>query len=192
MEQLSPGSLTSEWMAAYFQRRAAGRTADEAIAEACVLCPCMGKARAHIELVGLPLTVPVTGGAKGLKDSAADPLLSEHGKWRREHLGALKTVYGKAPYFDHLARLLEEVYRSSEGLALSGFARSLLAVAEKWCPPGLEIPTGIEEAAAETKALIFPRLSIFDALFRLGKRSSLGWSSTNTEWGKEESSDIQA
>ena len=129
------------------------------------------------------LSVPVEGGARTLRRMPAEPVrLSEHGGWRRVHWGALTAAYGRAPYFEHLAPALEEIYgRPWE--YLHEFCAAIDAVvcdAMRWqtsaaeiaalCPPGHPVPL----RWTETAAAIRPELSIYDAVFHLGPEAILG------------------
>lgn len=133
----------------------------------------VGKEAARCDIATGRLTVPVVGGAAVLKCRDANPLLSEHGKWRREHLGAWNAAYGRTPYFTHLMPQIEEVYADSEGITLDEFSRRLLGVALRWLDPEALTATGdtIEAVRREIRAKVDPRLSIFDAIFRLGRET---------------------
>ena len=57
------------------------------------------------------LSVPIVGGGKILKRHIKEKiLLSEHGNWRHLHWGAIFSAYGKAPFFEHYAPLIEPLY----------------------------------------------------------------------------------
>ena len=58
------------------------------------------------------LSIPVAGGARALRDSRKidEILLSDHGDWRRVHLGAIEAAYGRTPFFNHIFPDLKEVY----------------------------------------------------------------------------------
>lgn len=146
-----------------------------------------GKDFARTRIEGGMLGVPVEGGAQVLKRYGAEPMLSEHGKWRREHLGAWQAAYGRTPYFIHLMPEIEAVYRESEleALTLEEFNERLLRVAERW----LQWDETLEAAAmpAEASKPDFKAVaeamrekirwdhSIFEALFRFGKETRLAF-----------------
>lgn len=146
-----------------------------------------GKDFARTRIEGGMLGVPVEGGAQVLKRYGAEPLLSEHGKWRREHLGAWQAAYGRTPYFIHLMPEIEAVYRESEleTLTLEEFNERLLRVAERWLQwdekvivPGA--PSGHTEPdfkaiAERLRGKIRWDHSIFEALFRFGKETRLAF-----------------
>lgn len=75
------------------------------------------------------LTVPVIG-QKGQKTSLNDIQLAD-GKWRREHLGALRSAYGKAPWFEHYFFQLEGLYAEHHSLLID-FAKASQQLLAKW------------------------------------------------------------
>lgn len=133
----------------------------------------VGKEAARCRIAGGRLTIPVEGGASVLKRKDADPVLSEHGKWRREHLGTWSAAYGRTPFYTHLMPQIEEVYLNSESLTLGQFNRRLLEVACQWLDRRVLEASGctIEAVRKEIRAKVDPQLSIFDAIFRLGKET---------------------
>lgn len=74
------------------------------------------------------LSVPVSGGASTIKHG--DPLgweISEHGRWREMHLGALDACLSATPYYRHLIPKVGEIIRSG-GPMVADFCRSLDSV----------------------------------------------------------------
>ena len=139
-------------------------------------------ARMHILSAGREtvLSVPVEGGANALKRRDASPAISGHGKWRREHLGALETAYSRTPYYPHLIPEIEAVYALPDGTLLEEFNRRLLEVALRWCDCGVspeEMPRHVLAYGRETATKINLNLSIFDALFRFGKDTGIALAS---------------
>lgn len=144
-----------------------------------------GKNAARILLrEGRTLSIPVAGGAHQLKRRDIDldrVLLSDHGKWRQEHLATFSALYGKTPLFPHLYPLLEKAYRNSEapGYTLGSFNRALHKIADDFLDIDnlrfslqqlvIENPQRANALKNEISAKINPEISIFDALFRLGK-----------------------
>lgn len=137
-----------------------------------------GKSFSRLKLSGLTLSVPVEGGAARLKHRDADPLISEHGKWRKEHLGAFSAIYGRTPYYEHLMPEIAEVYGQCQGWSLERFNASLLHIALRWtglnCQKGNmpHLPAGVAE---EVLGKIDPEISIFDSIFRLGRETGLAF-----------------
>lgn len=161
-------------MRVYLQEFHSGQSQEYARHLANDACKIIGKQFAHCRISTGVLTVPVEGGGNTLKRRDANPVLSEHGKWRREHLGAWSAAYGRTPYYVHLMPEIESVYMHSEGLRLEEFTSRLLDVALSWLDIeaiGKPLPEGVRE---EVRRHLRAELSIFDALFRLGKETVLG------------------
>jgi len=171
---VTPLGVTSEWMGVYLHALRDGLCQEESRQTANHAYGVSGKQFARCPISTGVLTVPVEGGGSVLKRHDADPILSEHGKWRREHLGAWNAAYGRTPYYVHLMPEIEEVYMHSEGLRLEEFASRLLDVARDWLDSdaiGAPLPESVRE---EVRRHIRLNLSIFDALFRLGRETVLG------------------
>ncbi|MCM1369203.1 MAG: WbqC family protein [Candidatus Amulumruptor caecigallinarius] len=129
----------------------------------------------------ITLSIPVEGGASVLKRANADPALSNHGKWRREHLGAWNAAYARTPFFVHLMPELEQVYANPSLHTLEEFNRELLNVALRWviidtnsnnCRD-LIVPAAIRE---ERRKRIRNDHSVFETIFMLGKEAALALS----------------
>lgn len=172
---VTPFSVTFRWLEAYLNalKESVDDTAARVYADRAVALA--GKSFARCQLRGITLTIPVEGGAAVLKRRDASPLLSGHGKWRREHIGAFNAIYGRTPYFEHLMPQIRKVYDESQGISLEQFNSKLLQVALHWLDIGacIEIKPHLQDVVKETKARIDDNLSIFDAIFRLGKQT--GW-----------------
>ncbi len=58
------------------------------------------------------LSVPLEGTTNAMPVALRDVVISNHGRWRAEHWGALYSAYGRSPFFDYIApelhRLLVE------------------------------------------------------------------------------------
>lgn len=120
------------------------------------------------------LSVPVAKGP-GLQ-------LSDHGNWPHRHLGALNALYGRSPFFPYLFPLIEEAYRDLPD-TLPEFSQRLHDIAMLWldtdavrewrgnAPADPALSEVICQTALALKTKINYNLSIFDALFRLGKET---------------------
>ena len=69
------------------------------------------------------ISIPIEGGSRLLRNplNLEDAVLSEHGNWRKNHLRALEALYGKSPFYDHLASALTEIYLDRSLVALKDF-----------------------------------------------------------------------
>jgi hypothetical protein len=84
------------------------------------------------------LSVPVQG-QRGQKIPLSDILLAP-GTWRKQQLSAIRTAYGKSPYFEHYFPLIEEVY-STPHRRLADFNFHALELGREI---GLHIPEKLE------------------------------------------------
>lgn len=142
-----------------------------------------GKEWARARIAGeRTLSVPLCGGASQLKSSGCDIFdiaISDHGRWREEHLGALKAAYGRTPFFSHLFPLIEERYSQKSHASLGAFNESLFSLAaefldiESIAPALSEMRLNNPRRYASIRSELIRNVnlnySIFDALFRLGK-----------------------
>lgn len=171
---VTPFAPSAAWMAEMLRQEAEGQDSLQSRLAANRLCGIEGKDFARCEIEGRRLTVPVEGGGSQLKRRLASPMLSEHGKWQREHLGAWNAAYGRTPFYPHLMPMLEEVYAEADGsMPLEEFNSRLLLAAIDWLD--------YQDVAADRERLadfinaykkrVAPQLSIFDLIFRYGKDS---------------------
>ncbi len=134
---------------------------------------------------GRVLSVPVAGGSGILKHATADPdkiLISGHGRWRQEHLGAINAIYGKTPYFTHIFPEIKRIYDEKSYGTLGEFNRSLFDFVvdflniESLRPSINEMktrnPSRFRQLKMEFERKVNINYSIFDALFRLGKNTA--------------------
>lgn len=145
--------------------------------------PRQGKELARTLIAGdRLLTVPVEGGASRLKrlsQNLSEIMISDHGAWRREHLGAWNAVYGKTPFFPYLYPLLEAAYANHSHGSLTEFNDALWMIVTDFLNldetmPAIKNladtnPDRLEEIRKELTTKVNLNYSIFDAIFRLGK-----------------------
>lgn len=169
-----PFAPSTAWVREYLRLTASGTDNTEAASLASASTGISGKQYARCAISTGTLTVPVAGGAGTLKRRGADPVLSEHGKWRREHLGAWSAAYGRCAYHTHLMPEIETVYTASEGMTLGEFNWKILQTALEWIDTAA-LREGdhalLERIRDERSGHVSPQLSIFDALFRLGRET---------------------
>lgn len=147
--------------------------------------PKQGKEFARTKIAGeMLLTVPVVGGASRLKHlphNLSEIIISDHGSWRREHLGALNAAYGKTPFFSHIYPLIEEAYKVSSYGSLAEFNEALWKIVTDFLDienirrylndAEITCPGRFNDIKEELKTKVNLNYSIFDALFRLGKNT---------------------
>ena len=75
-------------------------------------------------------SVAVEGGSRQLRSFSKieDLRLSEHGDWRKVHLGALEAILGRKPFFRDLEPGLKNVYLNSQLLSLKDFNFAIFEV----------------------------------------------------------------
>lgn len=128
------------------------------------------------------LSVPVAGGAHAFRRHATmDAPLSEHGDWRRVHLGAINAEYGRTPCFAHLYPAIEraldarhttlrQVSEPLHSMVMSmllpqrGCPEAMAALREEW----LRRSGFFMEMARETEPHVCPDVSVLDLLMRHG------------------------
>lgn len=147
-----------------------------------------------VQQLTIPLAASTTGGP------LADVRLSEHGRWRHVHFGALYSAYGRTPYFEHAAPELERIITGSQ-TSLLEFTRQVHDFVIDFMQLPVSIDYAVPEAAGEAADLrpatagkrsdtlpvadvayyqiwqhrhgFHPRLSIFDLLMHEGPQGLL-------------------
>lgn len=126
------------------------------------------------------LTIPVEGGRHALRSRALRnrAAISEHGRWRQVHLGAIKAAYGRTPYYSAYYPELERLILDSSEKSLHSFNSRLHSFIMKSLMPEASLRSliamrgadpGFHRALrAERMAMTDIDLSILDAMFRLG------------------------
>ena len=131
------------------------------------------------------LSIPVVGGSGILKRSDINLdkiMISDHGRWRQEHLGAINATYGKTPYFPYIFPELEKIYREKSNGSLGEFNRELFEFVYRFLDVdsirkaidemNLRNPRRLGQLKRELETKVNLNYSIFDALFRLGKNTA--------------------
>ena len=128
----------------------------------------------------IALTIPIVK-PKDRESSRIDKLIiSDHGNWEHNHWGAIYSSYGKAPFFEHLAPLIQPFYinRFTDNFLL--FCTSLNKVVESF----IMLPSPINSAPKISNSsfhhyyqlwnqnpdnsAFIPSLSILDIAMHLG------------------------
>ena len=172
---MPPYLPTLRWYAAWSRAKAEGLSESVAIMTANSLTGVKGKDFARTRLPGQVLSVAIEGGAARLKKGAWPEFLriSLHGNWPHVHLGAIEALYGRSPYYQHLAgdiRLIlsdppERLY------LLNSWMHHIISSWIQIAPP--EAAKRAESRGKELLAKADPNLSVIDAIMRLGPEVSL-------------------
>ncbi len=175
---LPPYLPSLRWYAAWARAIADGHTDDEAIALANGATGVKGKDYVRATLPGQLLSVAIEGGSGRLKKGATkgslDALeISLHGNWPHVHLGTLEALYGRTPYYQHLAGDLRKLIAVPPE-RLAELNRSLHRLLTSWLQiaPAAPAPEALARGR-ELLAKVDPDLTILDALMRVGPEISL-------------------
>ena len=121
---LAPSTL---WWADFLQNLSSGQTKERSVAEANRNLK-SAKEFGRFSLCSpkneiLPLSLAVEGGGKQLREIERRPeiYLSEHGNWRKNHLGAIEACLGKKPFYRELEPAIKRVYQDLSIRTLEGF-----------------------------------------------------------------------
>lgn len=132
----------------------------------------------------LTLSVAIEGGARQLRvpDKIPELLLSEHGNWRKIHLGALESVLGKKPFYRYLETPLREIYMNEELGSLRDFNAAIFGMLDSFLMKKIPIVAltsfsenkVLKERGREIAGEISPECSILQAIAIHGKEALLG------------------
>ncbi len=128
---------------------------------------------------------------RGRKDSFGAPRrgkrlykirISDHGRWRQEHLGTINAIYGKSPYFAYIYPEIEKIYLERSHGTIGEFNESLFSFVKNFldldgvCVSARQMETSNPGRLAELKNEFATKVnlnnSILEALFRLGKNAA--------------------
>lgn len=192
MPYMASGRWYGAWLTSLLQgsdEAAACRGADAAMR---LRDPKMGR-RLNTTLIGgarmqgsLRLTVPVEGSTASIKHLRPELWrLSDHGRWRHVHIGALEAAYGSAPYYPYLRGAVEEAILSAEmgegsferlALRLHSIAVEAMRIGELL--PSIkrlisEKPDFLREIRDEWSMGYTDEKSIFDVIFQKGPETAI-------------------
>jgi hypothetical protein len=128
------------------------------------------------------LSIPIEGGFSRVKHAPSAPhRVSEHGDWRRLHLAAFMSEYGKMPFFEHLYPQIAEALDTRHSL-LSEISTPLHNMAMRMLCDSDTIaslermrrhdPTMYEKLRRQHSGMVDMHLSVLDALMRLGRETT--------------------
>lgn len=132
----------------------------------------------------LKLTVPVEGGGRQLRSytNLDNLVLSEHGDWRRVHLGAIEACLGRTPFFAEVFAGISSVYERKDLRRLQDFNTAIFRFIETFLLENIR-PGELQEIynnrllierGKEIAAIIKPEVSVLQSLAILGKETLVG------------------
>lgn len=127
MVNFPPLSMTIGWFSAFIDRWIEKGDEQEAIEYANTFLSSskeFGRMRLkNVKNESLALSVAIEGGGRALRsfDNVSDACLSDHGNWKKNHLGAFEACLGKKPFFRHLLTGLEKPFTDETYLSLRDF-----------------------------------------------------------------------
>ncbi|MCH5229333.1 MAG: WbqC family protein [Muribaculaceae bacterium] len=128
----------------------------------------------------LVLSMALEGGGRKLRNLYDDLRLSEHGNWRRVHMGALEASLGKKPFYRHLEMPLRMVYQDKKLDLLEEFNLAIFKVLISFLlgeitPSQLKENNDIlTERGKEIANKIKPEISLLYPLAEFGRETLLG------------------
>ncbi len=125
------------------------------------------------------LSVPIVGGASAIKRNLPwSMIVSDHGDWPRNHLGAFEAAYGRTPFYRHLEPDMRRILRDApekplhevcEGIHLT--VCRMLAIPEILAPLRQALadrPSTLREIAKGLSAMIDPEENLLGILSEYG------------------------
>lgn len=130
------------------------------------------------------LSVAVEGGGRQLRDlSKIEGLkLSEHGDWRKTHLGAIESALGRKPFFRHLEDDLKKIYGNKELQTLEGFNTAIFQTLKTFLIGDIRVSelkdiregSMVYKRGKEIAIEIEPHISMLQALSEKGREALMG------------------
>lgn len=108
--------------------------------------------------------------------------LSEHGDWRRVHLGAIESILGRKPFYRELESPLRKVYDNQKLRTLEEINMAIFEVIFSFLMENIDVAQVttyqgspvINERGKEIAEYMIPEVSILQALASHGKETLLG------------------
>lgn len=131
------------------------------------------------------MSVAVEGGGRQLRsfDNLDGLNLSEHGNWRKTHLGALESSLGKTPFFRFFQKPLFEVYDNLSITSLKDFNSAIFRVLYAFIMGNMKPENlccfnskdSVAERGTELARKLHEDMSSFEVLANYGKEALLGF-----------------
>ena len=132
----------------------------------------------------LTLSMAVEGGGRKLRDieNLTDLKLSEHGDWRKIHLGALESCLGKKPFYRDIENRLVTIYSNKNIETIENFNTAIFNVVLSFLMGNLRtedlsqinLKSQLKERGEEIAKKIKKEISILQPLSEFGRETVLG------------------
>lgn len=179
-----PYLASQRWYAEWLGALAGGLDDNQARKRASLLC-CPDPrdfSRRALATRGQVLTVPLSGGGRRARHLPPEVCrMADHGRWPDVHIGAIRAVWGRTPFFDHFIREVAQPYASPGGRLLSELteAHHRLVVRVAGIDSSLDALRGFlahadagqRDGAAFSHRLFLPEAPMLLLLMQLGAES---------------------
>lgn len=193
MVDFPPLAPSIDWTSQYLSLRIQGRSEEEAVNEA---NRHLGSSRAFGRYVirdvkgnEVSLSLAVEGGGRQLRDpkSMSGLMLSEHGNWRRVHVGALEASLGRTPFFRYLGPELSRVYQDMSLVSLKAFNTAIFETLLTFLLGNVKVEeladlsgkTLVKDRGKEISREWDKEISIIGPLSLIGRETLIGLLETN-------------
>ena len=188
-----PLAPSARWLACFLKSISLEEPYDRAVVEANEKMA-QPKDFARLSLVDnhsdpLVLSVAVEGGGRQLRnlDKIPDLKLSNHGDWRKVHLGAFESILGKTPFYRHFEDSLRKVYDDKDITGLKNFNSAIFNIIDSFILKdirqgslaGFFCNPLLMQRGSEMASKIHPDSSVIQAMANFGKESLLGFLALN-------------
>lgn len=130
------------------------------------------------------LSIAVEGGGRQLRnpDALERLKLSDHGDWRKNHLGAIEACLGKKPFYRHLQPALTAIYLNHRLESLKDFNTAIFCLVNSFLMENIR-PSGMAEALSDIILIergkeiaehIDPDVSVLQSVSEYGRETLLG------------------
>lgn len=183
-----PAAPSGIWWKAFFDAIFEGIGEEEAILEANRKLS-SSKDYARFSLSPSPgtlmtLSLAIDGGSRQLRDKKLMPdlKLSDHGNWRKVHLGAFEAVLGKSPFYRHIESSLQNLYSDPSLSSLQDFNSAIFRIFYSFLMKNIlpedlkkfQDDLSLKERAKELASAITPDTSIIQIYSNLGPETMPG------------------
>lgn len=188
MVTILPPAPSARWFSAFLSHLGQGFSEKEAISmanESLVSC----KDFARISILDTSgnlhlLSMAVEGGGRQLRnpDAIESLQLSDHGDWRRIHLGAFEACLGSLPFYRHIEEDFKQVYSDKSVSSLRDFNAAIFNILKTFLLENVN-PDFLATASANETLIdrgreisrgINPEISSLQAIAKYGRESLLG------------------